>query len=109
MQRNITPEELQRLISSDAGIAVVDVRKPHDYDADPVRIPGATRHLPDRVDEWMHDLADDREIVVYCVHGHAVSNGVLDRLRSAGCRARLVEGGLEAWKDSGGTTVTDAG
>ena len=109
MQRTIAADELRQLIASDAGITVVDVRKPHDYEADPVRIPGASRQLPDRVDEWMRDLADDREIVVYCVHGHAVSNGVLDRLLSAGYRARLIDGGLEAWKQNGGATVTDAG
>ncbi|MDH3452324.1 MAG: thiosulfate sulfurtransferase GlpE [Gammaproteobacteria bacterium] len=106
MQRTISPLELQQLIETDGhGIDVIDVRKSYDYEADPVVIPGAQHRSPENVSDWLSDMAVDRQIVVYCVHGHAVSNGVLDQLLAAGYRARLIDGGIEAWRQSGGPTV----
>lgn len=105
MQRTISSRELRSLIDGRSAVDVIDVRKSHDYSADPALIPGARHLLPEQVDDWLDELARDREVIVYCVHGHAVSNTVLDRLLSAGYRARLVDGGLEAWKQAGGETV----
>ncbi len=105
MQRTITPRDLQQLIDTNADLTLIDVRKAHDYAADPALIPGAAHRLPERIDDWLNEVENERDIVVYCVHGHAVSNGVVDRLLEAGCRARLIDGGIEAWKESGGATV----
>jgi len=44
----------------------------------------------------------DRDVVIYCVRGGSVSNGVLDRLQAAGVKARYIEGGIEGWKTAGG-------
>ena len=107
MQRTISPQDLQQLIDTDVhSISVIDVRKSHDYAADPVMIPGAQHLLPDDVENWLDRIAIEREIIVYCVHGHAVSKGVVDQLVTAGYRARLIDGGIEAWKQNGGATVT---
>jgi rhodanese-related sulfurtransferase len=43
--------------------------------------------------------------VLYCAHGRAVSNAVVDDLQRQGFRARLIEGGIAAWEESGGETV----
>jgi rhodanese-related sulfurtransferase len=48
-------------------------------------------------------------VVVYCVHGHEVSNGVVARLRDLGLEALLLEGGIEAWKASGGSVTAWSG
>jgi carboxylate-amine ligase len=40
-------------------------------------------------------------VLVYCVHGHAVSRGVLLQLRAAGIDARFLRGGIEGWQASG--------
>jgi rhodanese-related sulfurtransferase len=39
------------------------------------------------------------------VRGGSVSNAVVDALQAKGLKARFIEGGLEAWKATGGTTV----
>ncbi|MDH3713957.1 MAG: thiosulfate sulfurtransferase GlpE [Gammaproteobacteria bacterium] len=110
MQRTISPLELQQLIETNTdNISVIDVRKAHDFEADPAMIPGAKHLLPERIDDWLSQVAREPEIIVYCVHGHAVSNDVLDRLLEEGYRARLIDGGIEAWKESGAATVTAPG
>jgi hypothetical protein len=44
--------------------------------------------------------------VVYCVHGHQVSQSAAALLRSLGVRARYLEGGIEAYRESGGPVVS---
>jgi rhodanese-related sulfurtransferase len=41
--------------------------------------------------------------VVYCVRSGAVSNATVDTLQARGFKARYIEGGIEAWKGTGGT------
>ena len=41
-------------------------------------------------------------MVVYCVHGHEVSQGVAKALEEQGLLASYLEGGVEAWKAQGG-------
>ena len=105
MSRTVTPQELLTLLQRPEQVLVLDVRKPHDFEADPHMIPGAERRLPDRIEDWLDALLEAPAIIVYCVHGHAVSHGVLDRLCAAGHNACLLEGGIEAWKQAGGATV----
>lgn len=48
-------------------------------------------------------------MVAYCVHGHEVSRGVVDRLRALGLEAALLEGGIETWKAAGGPVTPPSG
>ena len=54
--------------------------------------------VPEHIAEWSKELGDHGEVIVYCVHGHNVSQGARDFLRERGLRARIVEGGIEAWQ-----------
>jgi rhodanese-related sulfurtransferase len=101
MDRTITPRELQAQLDF---VDILDIRRPHDYELSAEIIPGSRWLDPDRVATWLSDLRRDRDIVVYCVHGHSVSNSVVDRLREAGIPARYLEGGIEDWKAAGGET-----
>lgn len=105
MNRIIEPTELSRLLQQGHDIQILDVRKKNDFDLDPKMLPGARWHDPAAVGEWGPELSSGATIAVYCVHGHAVSNGVVDHLRERGLDACLIEGGIEAWKKAGGRTV----
>lgn len=104
MQRSITIAELQALMGREVALTLCDVRRTEARAEDPVAIEGAAWFDPESVDAWGDTLDPGVEIVVYCVHGHAVSQSVADALRAKGLRARFVEGGLEAWKQAGGAT-----
>lgn len=99
MERTIKPETLKTAL---AGKHVIDVRRAADRDASSERIPGATWHDPERLATWAKGLPRDQPIVLYCVRGGSVSNGVVDALRAEGLDACFVEGGLEGWKAAGG-------
>ena len=100
MDRTITPENLKSALAEKQ---IIDVRRQVDRDASAEALPGATWHDPEKLAEWADSLPRDRDIVLYCVRGGSVSNGVVDALQAKGLNACFIEGGIEGWKAAGGT------
>ena len=109
MERTVTCAALSALVADRVEIALLDVRRQPAFDADPRLIPGAVWKDPEQVGTWAAELSRDQPVVVYCVHGHEVSRGVVDRLRGLGIDAALLEGGIEAWKAAGGPVTVASG
>lgn len=84
-----------------AGITLVDVRRAAARAASPDFIPGAVWRDPERVGEWAAVLPAGEPVVVYCVHGHEVSQGVADALLARGLDARYLAGGIAGWVAAG--------
>jgi len=106
MNGTLTCALLRALIADQARMALLDVRRRSAFAAEPRLIPGAGWRDPEQVDRWVAELNPNRSVVVYCRHGHEVSNGVVARLRNLGLETLLLEGGIEAWHASGGP-ITD--
>jgi rhodanese-related sulfurtransferase len=109
MERTVTCAALSTLVADRVKIALLDVRRQPAFDADPRLIPGAVWQDPEQVGTWAGMLNRHQPVVVYCVHGHEVSRGVVDRLRGLGVDAALLEGGIEAWKAAGGSVTIVSG
>ena len=94
----------QRLDSSDPAQQplVIDVRRAPAFIAAPDYIPGALRRDPQQVEDWMGELPRAGGVVVYCVHGHEVSQSTAQALRSRGIDAAYLEHGFEGWRKAGG-------
>jgi len=99
MERTIPPAQLQ---TEFADKLILDVRRKADLDASSEAVPGATWHDPEKIAAWVNSLPRDKHIVIYCVRGGSVSNGVVDALHAEGLNACFIEGGIEAWKAAGG-------
>ncbi len=104
MSRTINPQELKSLLET-KDVKVIDVRRKDDYAADNSAIPGATWFDPANIDRWCDTMPTDKELILYCVRGGAVSNSVVDTLQAKGVKARFIEGGISAWKEAGGSVV----
>ncbi len=102
MQISITVEEL--LESTFSG-HLVDVRKPEARAASGFGMPGVQWRHPFDAINWVDSLPRHR-VVVFCVHGHEVSQAVAGYLRDEGVDALYLEGGFEAWKEAGGQVDT---
>jgi rhodanese-related sulfurtransferase len=89
----------QSLVSSEPPL-VIDVRRNERFKESPYLVKGALRRDPERVLEWKKSLPRSASVVVYCVHGHEVSQNVA---RALG--ARYLEGGIEHWREEGGATA----
>ncbi len=106
---HITPEQLSTLRRQDPAPLVIDVRREAVYVVAPDRIAGAMRRDPEAVAAWGPALPRDTPVVVYCVHGHQVSQNAAAALRAQGLQARFLEGGLEAWRATGGAIEARSG
>jgi rhodanese-related sulfurtransferase len=82
---------------------LIDVRRRPAFQSAADMAAGALRRDPESVSAWAKTLPAANTVVVYCVHGHEVSQNVAKALREQGLDAYFLEGGLEeGWKSNGG-------
>jgi rhodanese-related sulfurtransferase len=96
---SVSSQKLYARVGTAAAPLLVDVRRADAFGADRALIIGAVHRPPESVSNWLADLPQDREVVVYCVHGGEVSQGAAKALRSAGIKAAYLEGGIAGWKE----------
>ena len=101
----VSVDELNGLLDAESMPVVIDVRKRAAFEADTTILPTARWHDHTDVGSWMAELDPDKPIVVYCVHGHEVSQGAAAELRRHGYRARVLSGGIEGWREAGAPLV----
>jgi rhodanese-related sulfurtransferase len=99
----ISFSELRSSLDEREGPIVLDVRRRPAYRDAGETLAGALRRDPEAVGDWMKTLPSASSVVVYCVRGHEVSQGVAKALDAHGIRARYLEGGIEAWKAKDGS------
>jgi rhodanese-related sulfurtransferase len=97
MDASINAATLKQSIRGSEPPLVIDVRRRERFFEAEDLIRGALRRDPERVAEWAKTLPRAASVVVYCVHGHEVSQNVARTLGG-----RYLEGGLEAWREIGG-------
>jgi len=84
-----------------AGSLLVDVRRAEVFEQSGALVAGARWRDPKHVGAWAAELPAGRDVVVYCVYGHAVGRATALRLRAAGVDARFLRGGFDGWKAAG--------
>jgi len=103
MTTSITAAELKSALAGRQPPLVIDVRRPPAFRAAPEMASGALRRDPAAVSAWARALPRAASVVVYCVHGHEVSQSAAKALLELGLSACYLEGGIEeGWKAAGG-------
>jgi rhodanese-related sulfurtransferase len=97
----LAPQSLYARLGTATWPLLIDVRREARYAADDALIAGAVRRDPETIEAWMHKVPQGRPVVVYCVHGHEVSQNAAAALRAAGRDAAYLEGGIADWCDQG--------
>ncbi|MFN3984556.1 MAG: rhodanese-like domain-containing protein [Rhodocyclaceae bacterium] len=99
----ITAPELALWQRGGLDFALLDVRRTEKRRSDGDHIPGDRWLDPASWLDWKDSIATDRPAVVYCAHGHEISQGLTAALRVIGVDARYLEGGIAAWRGVGGS------
>lgn len=94
---SIAAQALSELIGTTAAPIILDVRRQPIYQAADRILPTARWRDHRLVSAWAAELGREIPIVVYCVHGHNVSQLAAAELRSRGLDARVLDGGCEGW------------
>ena len=98
----VSARDLYRGIGTPAAPLVLDVRRDPAFQADEWLIPGAIRRPPEEIERWGREIPPgSSQIVVYCTHGHEVSQTAAAILREIGVAARYLEGGVAGWAEAG--------
>ena len=93
----ISASGLRALIGRKTPPIIIDVRRNERWQEASDLIDGALRRDPAQVEQWKKTLPAGAEVVVYCVHGHEVSQNAAKALG-----AKFLEGGIEHWRADGG-------
>ena len=106
MLPKISPAEARRLL--DQGAILVDIREADEHARE--RVAGA-HHLPlSRLDEANLALHDGKPVIFHCRGGARTLGNAARLARKAGdCRAFVIDGGIDAWKQAGLPVVSDRG
>ena len=96
---SISPRDLFDLLDSASAPLIFDVRRTAAFDADSRMLASAQRGAPDHVAEWGRQIPAGQPVVVYCVYGHEVSQGVATALQQSGIDARYLAGGITGWAE----------
>lgn len=91
---------VEKLGSHTDEYVVVDVRKDGARAQSGLTIAGARYRHPFDAQNWWTQFIG-RRLVVFCVHGHEVSQAVCGFLCDNGIDAQCLEGGFEAWRAAG--------
>ena len=93
----IVSADLARQLTSSDTPLLIDVRKNQAFIDSDCTLPGALRRDPLLLDDWVAKLPPAAGVLVYCVHGHEVSQAVQSALQQRGINAHFLQGGIEAW------------
>jgi hypothetical protein len=95
---SISPAELVKMIGHCDAPLILDVRREAKFIESPRIVCGALRCTPEQVEAFARSHSP-REVVVYCVYGHNVSEDAVAQLNQTGWSARLLSGGIEGGKE----------
>lgn len=91
----VAPGELQTLREGGASPLVLDVRSPLEFESE--RIEGSLNIPLDQLDARVEEIREGADLVVICRTGVRATIAA-ESLARAGRRARVLEGGLHAWR-----------
>lgn len=103
--KSISVEELALKLEQGIPFRLLDVRRAKAKIESGVQIAGAQWKDPALWLDWKDDITHDLPIVVYCAHGHEISQGLTATLKAMGADARHLEGGISGWISQGKPTA----
>ena len=97
----VTTPDAQKMLADDPDLIVIDARLEADTTTVPVRLRGARRAPPDRIDAVAASLPKGAKALVYCAWGFEIGGDAAAKLRERGIDAVAVAGGIGAWRADG--------
>jgi uncharacterized protein len=81
MTHTIDIKELKKLFENEEPMALLDVRRKADYQANPNTIKSAVWRDPEKIDDWVKQLPVGKRTVVYCVKVAEKALEIASRIR----------------------------
>jgi Fe-Mn family superoxide dismutase len=101
MAHAIDTRAARALLEANPDLLVIDARQPDDATSVPVRLRGARRAPPAKVDDVVATLPKGGKALVYCAWGFDIGGDCAAKLRAHGLDAVTIAGGIGAWRADG--------
>lgn len=82
-------------------VVLLDVRREQARVVSGLQIPGAIWRNPAFWLDWKDEFLTTPRVLLYCAHGHEISQGLAATLRAMGVDALSLSGGFSAWHAAG--------
>ena len=89
------------MLDANDGLVVIDARLADDATHVPMRLRGARRAPPEKVDEVVASLPKGTKALVYCAWGFEIGSDCAEKFRQRGIDAVTIAGGIGAWRADG--------
>lgn len=106
--QSIPVSELVSWCEKQTDFLLLDVRREQAVAASGVQIENAQWKNPALWLDWKDSISSLKPVVVYCAHGHEISQGLTATLLAMGVNAVSLEGGISAWQNQGQPVVAVA-
>jgi thiosulfate sulfurtransferase len=103
--KSISAEDLAQRLEQGIPTRLLDVRRAKALTDSGVQIAGSQWKNPALWLDWKDEIAHELPIVVYCAHGHEISQGLTATLQAMGANACHLEGGISEWLVQGRAVV----
>ena len=97
----VTTAAARAMLDADPNLVVIDARLAMDAAAVPVRLRGARRAPPEKIDQVAASLKPGTKALVYCAWGFEIGGDCAAQLRQRGIDAVAVAGGIGSWRADG--------
>lgn len=97
----VTTSDARAMLDADPNLVVIDARLADDATTVPMKLRGARRAPPERVDEVVASLPKGAKALVYCAWGFEIGGDCAAKLREQGLDAVTIAGGIGAWRADG--------
>jgi Fe-Mn family superoxide dismutase len=101
-------EDVKAMLDAGKPVRIIDARPRHYFSRASDIMDGAQWRDPDRVQDWIGELSQSEQVVVFCAYGFHIGCKTAIALRDAGFDAVYMKGGHSAWKAIGGATKMHA-
>ncbi|SDT88464.1 membrane protein DedA, SNARE-associated domain [Verrucomicrobium sp. GAS474] len=107
LRQGVTVDEFKAMLDRGDDVVALDIRHPINFGLDPVSLPGALRFHYGELESRAHEIPLDRPLIAYCdCPRDQASVLAVERLQKLGAKsARVLNGGLSAWRARGYPTV----
>jgi len=89
------------MLDANPGLVVIDARLADDAIHMPLRLRGARRAPPEKVDEIAASIPKGAKALVYCAWGFEIGGDCAEKFRQRGIDAIAIAGGIGAWRADG--------
>lgn len=103
---NIGIDELAQWRMQGKTHTLLDVRRDIKRAADNDELSNTIWRNPAHWLEWKDTISQGDPVIVYCAHGHELSQAMAACLRALGHDARYLRGGIDAWRKAEQNTQT---